>query len=181
MEEYLDIIDERGNPTGKEKLKSEVHRDGDRHKTVHVWILNSRGELLIQRRSIVKQNQPNMWDISYAGHISAGENSIDAAIREGEEELSLEIKKEQLRYLFTIKNVPMELNNGAYIDYELQDVYLLRLINKNPIFRLQSEEVTEVKWVSWKTLKQIIKSGDAMFVEHAQEYEKLFIFLGGHQ
>ena len=53
-EEYLDILDEQGNKTGKTKLRSEVHHDGDWHKSVHIWILNSKGDVLLQRRSLTK-------------------------------------------------------------------------------------------------------------------------------
>ena len=47
--EYLDILDENGNLTGEKKLRTEVHRDGDWHKAVHVWILNSKNQLLLQK------------------------------------------------------------------------------------------------------------------------------------
>jgi isopentenyl-diphosphate delta-isomerase type 1 len=177
MEEYIDLIDEQGNPTGQRKLKSEVHRDGDRHKTVHVWMVNPHGELLIQHRSPQKQNYPDMWDISFAGHISAGEDSLTAVIREGKEELALDVKREQLEYLFTIQAEPVKLNNGTYIDYEFHDIYLLRISDDHPTFKLQPEEVAEVKWIPWKELQQIIESGDASFVPHPEEYKRLFEYL----
>ena len=44
--EYFDILDENGNKTGQTKLRSEVHRDGDWHKAVHIWIFNDKGEAL---------------------------------------------------------------------------------------------------------------------------------------
>ena len=47
--EYFDILDENGNKTGKTKLRSEVHRDGDWHKAVHIWIINNKGDILLQR------------------------------------------------------------------------------------------------------------------------------------
>jgi len=43
--ELIDILDEQGNPTGQVKPQPDVHRDGDWHKTVHLWILNSSGKL----------------------------------------------------------------------------------------------------------------------------------------
>lgn len=44
--EYFEVLDEKGNKIGKVKLRSEVHRDGDWHKAVDVWIFNSKSELL---------------------------------------------------------------------------------------------------------------------------------------
>ena len=48
MEEYFDILDENGKKTGKTKLRKEVHKDGDWHKAVHVWIINDKNEILLQ-------------------------------------------------------------------------------------------------------------------------------------
>lgn len=53
--EYFDILDENGNKIGKTKLRSEVHRDGDWHKAVHIWILNNNGDVLLQRRCAKKR------------------------------------------------------------------------------------------------------------------------------
>lgn len=44
MEEYFDALDENGNLTGVKKLRKEVHRDGDWHRTVHIWIINNDNE-----------------------------------------------------------------------------------------------------------------------------------------
>ena len=61
-------------------LMSEVHRDGDYHRAVHVWIYSeSTGELLLQRRADCKDSWPGKWDISSAGHISAGDSSLFSA------------------------------------------------------------------------------------------------------
>lgn len=61
-------------------LRSEVHRDGDYHRAVHVWIYSeSTGELLLQRRADCKDSWPGQWDISSAGHISAGDSSLFSA------------------------------------------------------------------------------------------------------
>ena len=80
--EYFDILDENGNKTGKIKLRTEVHRDGDWHKAIHIWIINDKGDILLQRRSADKDSNPNMLDISCAGHLTAGDDSLNGAIRE---------------------------------------------------------------------------------------------------
>lgn len=177
MEEYIDIVDDKGNPTGEKKLKSLAHKNGDRHKTVHIWIMNTKGELLIQRRAPTKENHPNLWDISCAGHISAGETSLRAAIREAKEELDITVNEYDLKYLFTIDSPRVVLNDGAYIDHEFQDVYLLKLDKDISDFKLQTEEVAETKWVPWRELRDVIHAGDSSFVPHMQEYDKLFMNL----
>ena len=60
--------------------RSAVHRDGDYHRAVHVWIYaESTQELLLQRRADCKDSWPGLWDISSAGHISAGDSSLITA------------------------------------------------------------------------------------------------------
>jgi hypothetical protein len=57
-----------------------VHADGDYHRAVHVWIyVESTGELLLQKRADRKDSWPGLWDISSAGHISAGDTSLITA------------------------------------------------------------------------------------------------------
>ena len=87
--EYIDIFDENNNPTGEVKEKTQAHEDGNFHRTAHIWIMNDKKELLLQKRSTTKKSHPNCWDISGAGHIMAGESVIDGAIRELKEELGI--------------------------------------------------------------------------------------------
>ena len=88
-EEYFDVLDEKGNKTGITKPRSAVHRDGDWHKSVHVWIIRGN-EILLQRRAPQKDSYPNMLDISAAGHLDAGEDAITGAMRELKEELGID-------------------------------------------------------------------------------------------
>lgn len=52
MDELLDVLDEQGNPTGEIKSRRGIQKSGEWHKAAHVWIINSKGELLITRRSL---------------------------------------------------------------------------------------------------------------------------------
>lgn len=120
--EYIDIFDENNEPTGKVKEKNQAHEDGDFHRTAHVWIINDKNELLLQKRSANKKSHPNCWDISGAGHIRAGECVIDGAIRELKEELGVEEKEKDLQYIATIKSTKNPKN------MEFQYVYLINWI-----------------------------------------------------
>ena len=74
MEEWLDIVDEEGNPTGKTVERSAAHREGIRHRTAHVWlarIREGRPQLLLQKRSRDKDSHPGCFDMSSGGHIPA--------------------------------------------------------------------------------------------------------------
>ncbi|HEX7510823.1 MAG TPA: hypothetical protein VF335_05955, partial [Chitinivibrionales bacterium] len=48
--ELIDIVDQAGNPLGYSRPRDEVHKTGLWHKTVHIWVLNSKQQLLLQKR-----------------------------------------------------------------------------------------------------------------------------------
>ena len=85
-DELIDVLDESGKKTGKQVIKSEAHKNRLWHAAVHIWIFNSRGGVLLQKRKATKQMHPLKWDISVAGHLAAGEDPIEAAVRGVEEE-----------------------------------------------------------------------------------------------
>ena len=85
MAEVLDIVDENGQPTGQTIPRTEAHAKGIRHRTSHVWIVRhhaGRVEVLLQMRCQAKDSYPGCYDISSAGHISAGCNFVESALRE---------------------------------------------------------------------------------------------------
>ncbi len=87
-DEPFDVVDGENRVTGQ-ATRSEVHRQGLKHRAVHIFIRNKRGELLLQKRSRLKDVHPGRWDSSAAGHLDAGESYEAAAHRELEEELGL--------------------------------------------------------------------------------------------
>ena len=95
MKEYFDIRDSAGNPTGEVKARSLVHRDGDIHGTSHVWLVRknkkSGYDVLLQKRSDNKDSFPGCYDISSAGHLPAGADYRESAVRELEEELGIAV------------------------------------------------------------------------------------------
>ena len=54
--EYIDIFDENNNSIGAIKEKQQAHEDGNFHRTAHVWIINDKNELLLQKRSASKKS-----------------------------------------------------------------------------------------------------------------------------
>jgi isopentenyldiphosphate isomerase len=163
--ELIDVLRPDGQPTGIRKPKDAVHRDGDWHRAAHIWIVAPDGRILLQRRSPRKENNPDLWDVSAAGHLSAGESAVEAAVRETGEELGLQIGPEELRFLTTLRESCV-LNGGSYIDNELHEIFLVRREVDLASLRLDPEEVAEVKWVH--DLRP-----DKHFVPHAEEYALL--------
>ena len=118
MDEYLDIWDADGQPTGKKCLKDEAHQKGWFHTTVHIWFYTNTPSLLLQKRSLNKQTFPGLWDVSVAGHVIAGESIIDGALREIKEEIGLDIKEIDLILLEVRKNTN-RFDNGIIDETEI--------------------------------------------------------------
>ena len=87
--EYLDIVDGNNNIIGKE-TRANIHKQMLFHRAVHIIVLNTKGEMFIQKRSAINDTYPNHWDVSSAGHLNVGEGYESAAKRELQEELGIE-------------------------------------------------------------------------------------------
>jgi len=164
--ELIDVLTPDGAFAGVRKPKPEIHRDGDWHRAAHIWIVTSDGRILLQKRSVRKENNPGMWDVSAAGHVSAGESVIDSAVREGFEELGLRISPAELHHLASIAESSV-LNHGTYFDNEIHEVFLVRRDVDLSTLTLQAEEVDDVALVRPHELAQYV------LVPHGEEYELL--------
>lgn len=172
MQEYFDVLDENGNKTGKTKLRSEVHRDGDWHRSVHIWVLNNNGDVLLQRRCATKDSHPNMLDISSAGHLTAGDDSLQGAIREIKEELNLDVEARDLMFIKTLKK--HSKYTSTFINNEFADVYVLMTDKTINDMKYQKEEISEIIFVPYKKFKQMVINKQEDLLMHTEEFEILF-------
>jgi isopentenyldiphosphate isomerase len=173
MIEIVDVLDPvTSEPIGT-KPKPDVHRDGDWHRAAHVWIVRSDGRVLLQKRALVKENHPGLWDVSSAGHVSAGETAVEAAIRETEEELGVTVTADDLEPIGITRESHV-LHDGRYLDREVHEIFLVRRDVDVAELRLQPEEVDDARFVTLDELREMIPS----MVDHRHEYELLFAVLG---
>jgi isopentenyldiphosphate isomerase len=125
--EPFDIITADGKPTGRVKSRAEVHRDGDWHRAIHVWVagVDDRGVpfLTLQRRSPHKDTWPGRFDATVGGHYRAGE-TLAETLREVEEEIGIIADLKDLQPL-GVRVCANEAQPGI-VDREIQDVFLLR-------------------------------------------------------
>ncbi|KAG2325978.1 hypothetical protein Bca52824_008706 [Brassica carinata] len=177
-EEHFDVLTKSGEKTGVTKPRSEIHRDGDYHRSVHICIfVETTQELLLQLRSDDKDSWPGQWDISSAGHISAGDQSLISAQRELEEELGIKLPKDAFEKLFVFLQECV-INNGKFINNEFNDVYLVTILH--PIlleaFTLQKEEVSAVKYIPYEEYRNLLSKEDPAYVPYDLngDYGKLF-------
>lgn len=169
--EYIDIFDENNNPIGEVKEKTQGHEDGNFHRTAHIWIMNDKKELLLQKRSATKKSHPNCWDISGAGHIRTGETVIEGAIRELSEELGIKANADDLRFIAIVKSTKDPQNQ------EFGYVYLLKSNNEIKDYTFEDNEVSEVKYVYFEDLEKMVEDRSKGLLIHEEEYKKLFEFI----
>jgi isopentenyl-diphosphate delta-isomerase type 1 len=133
-DEIFDIVNEQDEVIGQ-LPRPVVHRDGHRHRAVHVLVFGSDGRLFLQKRSMTKDTFPGAWDSSASGHLDSGEDYDACAIRELREELGL-IAPAPPRRLFKIAACP---------DTGQEFVWVYQLESNGP-FVLHPEEIERGGW-----------------------------------
>ena len=121
---------------------------------VNNWIVNSKGEFLVQRRAITKKNNPGKWS-STNGLIQLEESNIETVQRETKEELGIEIKPEQIRLIkenHIVGNHLVVDIFATYVDVNLEDV------------TIQESEVDKVCFVSLNELLKLDVSTTCSYI-----------------
>lgn len=143
-DEYFDVVDADGQPTGEIKRRSDVHKDGNWHCAFHCWVTlrTEAGEpaVLFQRRSLNKDTYPNWLDVAVGGHYRAGEG-FDEVVREIEEELGIAPPSGEL---VRVGRRWAEGITDSWIDREIEDVYVHCLSVPVETLRPSFEEITAV-------------------------------------
>ena len=151
MDELIDILTPEGKSTGKTALKSEAHKNGWFHATVHIWLFTSDEKILLQKRALTKKVFPGLWDISVAGHIAAGEEVLTSAKREVFEEIGLQLEEKDLIKIGT--RIHQVSHANGIQDNEHHHVFIARLKTHLSELTIQKEEVDEIMLFDLSTLK----------------------------
>lgn len=166
-DELIDIYDENNRPLGITKRKSEAHRDGSWHNGSHVWIYDSKGEVLLQLRSKGKTVHPGTWDTSSSGHFALGENAVGAAIREMKEELGLILSEKDFDAPLVLKSPK---SHDGIIDNEFCNVFFLDLDVSINDMSLDTVEVETVRFVPIDDLEREFAESPERFCSSDREY-----------
>lgn len=160
MEEFFDVLNEKGIFTGKVETREICHKEGLWHKAVVVFIINSKGQVLLQRRSPNKRMWPNTWDVTAGGHVLAGEFGFQAIIREAQEELGIILNKNEMTFLGSSISTNLK---GDIINNHFNEYYIVNKDLDETTLTLQKEEVSEVKWINKEEIiSKIINNYDGI-------------------
>lgn len=146
--------------TGRTVVRGSCMQSGDYHLVADMWIMNSRGQVLIQQRSFDKETAPGLWSCT-GGSVVAGEDTYTAMCREVEEELGVAPDLEHTRLLFS-----------CHGKNSIKDIYLIRQDIRMEQFSLQKEEVLQVRWVSLDELRNLTQQPE--FFHALGYFEPLF-------
>lgn len=177
-EELLDVLDENGVKTGEVLPRKVVHEKGLWHRAIVVAIINDENKILLQQRSKNKEKNAGMWDISVAGHLSSGQDSLAGANREISEEASVNlgfsVKVKDFRFMTSFRKI-QEVSE-SFIERQFYDFFILRqngLTADN--IRFQAEEVQAIKFVSINELNKMREEGK--LVNRDECYDELAAYL----
>ena len=177
-EELLDVLDENGILTGDIITRSEAHRRGVWHRSIIVAIINEKNQVLLQQRSNNKAHNPGLWDISVAGHLSTGQDSLSAAAKEINEEVCVmlgyrtEIKDFRFMYSFRSER----FFRKDYIDRQFYDFFILRENGlDDATIHFQKEEIQAIKFVNLTDIPSMIEK--KILVDRPEVYSVLNNYL----
>ncbi len=167
--EYVDIVNNDGMLTGLTVTREKAHSDGLFHRSIHLWIINPKGELLMQKRAMSKTAHPGLWDVSCAGHVESGDTAEETVIKETGEELGIKIEKEDFSLCNRIFSHYV-FNSGAYIDNEFIYVFLMKKDIEFEKFKPDSAEVSDIKYISLADFQKKIHEKNHEIAPHYEEY-----------
>jgi len=163
VDEFLDVVDEYDNVVGRSR-RSDVHQRGLLHRSIHLLVFNGSGELLMQKRSMKKDEAPGKWCSSVAGHLDSGETYDDCVVREAKEEIGLELD-----------SVPTKLFKIDAIEETGNEFTWTYMVNANGPFVFDPCEVTELQWFKLKEVDRLIQEKEGVFSSSFLEVFQAFI------
>jgi isopentenyldiphosphate isomerase len=149
VDEIIALVDPATGDIIGEGSKDQAHIDGTWHATIHVWILDDKNHLILQRRSLTKEHFPNYFDVSVGGHIRPGEDGL----REVQEELGVTVTLDEL---VSIGILTLETKIPSLWTRERPRVYLWHSRRPLDSFKFTDGEVTQLAALDIRDLAPLL-------------------------
>jgi isopentenyl-diphosphate Delta-isomerase len=159
-DEIFDVVDLHDRVVGRAPRR-EVHAKGLLHRAVHILVFNRRGEVFLQKRSMLKDMAPGLWDSSCSGHLDAGEDYDAAAWRELGEELGLNLPAPPERWFRVV----------ACEETGMEFVWVYRATADGP-FTLPPDEIECGEWLPPDEVTRRLR-------DHPERFSRAFRFVWG--
>lgn len=161
QEEMFDVVDDDDNVVGK-ATRSECHDNGLIHRSVMFFVFDSKGRVLVTKRTQKKDFFPGYWSIVLGGHVRSCESYEEAVVREIEEEIG--ISAEPMLISFFKKRIPEEKEN----------VKVFGVVAKDKL-KLNMDELESGEFIAFDGLEKRMESE-----EFLPETETLYSILFAH-
>lgn len=145
--ELIDIVDENNELLGIVEKREIVHKKKLWHRLVSCWIMNEKGEILLQKRSHTKIRNPDKWART-GGHVNSSENVEEAIIREIKEEIGIDILKSNLKLLWAYKSNSI---CDKYFGYD----FFVNATYKIDEYVLQKDEVSDIQYMTIEKMESL--------------------------
>jgi 8-oxo-dGTP pyrophosphatase MutT (NUDIX family) len=163
-DEIWDVYDVEGVRTGKTVRRGDCLERGEYHIVVHILPSNG-GKYLVQKRSRAKDTHPLIWAVT-GGSAVAGEDSLQAAVRETYEELRITVHPEEFTRI-------CRLVRGE----SLADIWIFKCDLPISAIDFNREEVEALKWVAYQEILEMVQEGT--FYDYGREYLSVLAGLKG--
>ncbi len=148
MQEFVVLVDEKDREVGVME-KIEAHRKGLLHRAFSIFVFNSKGELLLQKRARTKYHSAGLWSNTCCSHPRPGESVLEAAHRRLKEEMGFDCELKVVDKLI----YSVEFENG--LKENEYDYLIIGFWEGEP--KPNPDEVEEWKWVSLEEVKEDIR------------------------
>lgn len=152
--ELWDLYNENRELTGRDHIRGEEVPQGYYHLVVHIWIRNKKGEYLVSQRSADRPAYPLMWEC-VGGSVIKGEDSLNGALRETQEEVGLVLSPEDGKLVYSI--VGRTINGVKFAD--ILDVWLFEYDGPVSLEQATTQEVAQVAWMTKEQIKKLFDEG----------------------
>lgn len=146
--ELWDVYDQCMQKTGRTHVRGIPLEEGDYHLIVHVYPVNKKGEILIQKRADTVQTKPGLWATT-GGSVLQNENFLEGGLRELREELGIVADVEDTRLLAVMQR-----------PNRFRAVWLVRTEVAREDLYLQEEEVSDAMWATPDTIRKMVQTGE---------------------
>ncbi|MDH6253215.1 isopentenyl-diphosphate delta-isomerase [Chryseobacterium sp. H1D6B] len=156
MEEFVVLVTPEDHVLGLME-KQQAHINGLLHRAFSIFLFNTKGEMLLQKRASAKYHSPNQWTNAVCSHPRNGESYLDGAKRRLDEELGIQTDlSEKFNFIYKADV------GGNLWEHELDHVFTGIYENS---FNLNTDEVEEVRYISIEDLNKEIAEHPENFTE----------------
>lgn len=164
MAEQIEILDHLGRKTAKAKERTQIHIDGDWHSSAHLWLIDDKNRILLQKRSQAKLLYPGRYCPAVSGHIEFGSDPVATLIKEAHEELGTVLTEEDF-FLGGIIRGEDDFKMGDKVLKERE--FVCTYISHKPFevdLERRDEEVDGFVWMEFEEFEKLAQSRSAELV-----------------